>query len=131
MEEQPEGTAPALAANDQAGAPAGQPDEADAKTKLAGFLARNPKSSVARIEVGTGKTALCIISPWGDASLAVHLPEDLTALAASLNHALLPERLDTGYAGADNARVRCRRCTELAVTRNGLKRGYPSTGEPA
>lgn len=67
-----------------------------AKIRFADFLEANVASSIEMRKLPINVSRLEIVRPWGDTSLALHIPEDETQasqLAEALNNVLLPPRL--------------------------------------
>ena len=62
-----------------------------ARKALAPFMALNPAASVEDVKLRDGSTTVAIRKPWGDASIAIDVGDDLDAIAAAINNVKLPE----------------------------------------
>lgn len=64
----------------------------EARQLLAPFLELNKNASLG-IAGPNGESLPCVLTPWGDASLVIKIPDDVEAFAAQMNLLLLPDRL--------------------------------------
>ncbi|MER8595118.1 hypothetical protein NKH33_26775 [Mesorhizobium sp. M1182] len=71
-------------------------EEPEIRARLTPFLDSNPKTELKAIN-SRGKTLLAIVSPWGDPSIALEIPNDPEDLIDALLNIALPERLSAIY----------------------------------
>lgn len=71
--------------------------EEEAIAALKTFLDNNPKSSVKKIQTLSGRSAVAVVNPWGDSSLAIEIGTNAEKLIPALNGLMLPERLSALY----------------------------------
>lgn len=65
---------------------------AEVRVRLAAFLSTNSCSTIEEFDSPEGKR-IGVQKPWGDDSIVLYIPRDVTALANALNNVYLPERL--------------------------------------